>query len=58
MSDLFRKGYKLFVDNWYISEKLFRYLEKNVTAACITARTNRLQLPKSLKKGTIAKRAM
>ena len=58
MSDLFRKGYKLFVDNWYISEKLFRYLEENDTAACITARTNQLQLPKSFKKGTIAKRAM
>ena len=49
MGDLFGKGYNLFVDNWYTSEKLFRYLEENGTAACGTARANRLQLPESFK---------
>ena len=27
--DLYRKGYHLYVDNWYTSEKLFRHLEEN-----------------------------
>ena len=49
MSGLFRKSYKLFVDNWYKSEKLFKYLEENGSAACGTARANWLQLPKSFK---------
>ena len=56
LSDLFGKGYKLFVDNWYTSKKLFRYLEENGMAACATARTNRLQLPKSFKKEPLQKR--
>ena len=56
MSDLFGKGCKLFLHNWYTSEKLFRYLEKNGTAACGTARANQLQLPKSLKKKPLQKR--
>ena len=47
MSDLFGLGYKLFVNNWYTSEKLFNYLQDNNTAACGTARSNRLKLPKS-----------
>ena len=50
MSGLFGIGYTLFVDNWYTSEKLFKYLEENGTTACGTARANRLQLPKSFKK--------
>ena len=56
MSDPFGKGYKLHVDIWYISEKLFIYLEENGTAACGTARANRLQLPKSFKKKPLQKR--
>ena len=56
MSYLFGKGNKLFVDNWYTSEKLFRYVEENGTAACCTARANRLQLPKSFKKEPFQKR--
>ena len=55
MSDVFGKGYKLFVDNWYTSEKLFRYLEENGTAACGTARGTRLHLPKSFKKEPLQK---
>ena len=46
MSDLLGRGYKLFVDNWYTSEKLFRYLEENGTAVCGIARANWFQLPK------------
>ena len=40
MSDLFDFGCKLYVDNWYTSKKLFRYLEENGTGACGTARAN------------------
>ena len=50
LSGLLGKGYKLFVDNWYTSKKLFRYLEENGMTACATARTNQLQLPESFKK--------
>ena len=45
MQDLFGQGYKLYVDNWYTSETLFRHLEDNGTAACGTAYANRLSLP-------------
>ena len=55
ISDLFGKGYKLYVDNWYTSEKLLKYLEESGTAVCGTARANRLQLPKSLKKEPLQK---
>lgn len=48
------KGYKLFVDNWYTSEELFSYLYDNDTAACGTARKNRLKLPASLKTPPLA----
>ena len=46
MSDLFGFGYKLYVDNWYTSEKLFRYLEESGSGACGTARANRLKIPR------------
>ena len=49
MSDLYGKGHHLYVDNWYTSEKLFRHLEQNGTAACGTAMGYRLKVPKSLK---------
>ena len=55
ISDLFGKGYKLYVDNWYTSEKLLKYLEESGAAVCGTARANRLQLPKSLKKEPLQK---
>lgn len=34
MDDVFRVGYQLYVNNCYISEKLFYYLWENQTAAC------------------------
>ena len=35
---LLEQGYKLFVDNWYTSKKLFRYLAENETGACGTVK--------------------
>lgn len=55
MNGLLGKGYKLFVDNWHKSEQLFSYLYENNTAACGTARKNRLKLPASLKTPQLAK---
>lgn len=55
MKDLFGLGYKLYVDNWYSSETLFRYLEENGTAACGTVRANRLSLPDPFKKAPLPK---
>ena len=49
MSDLYGKGHHLYVNNWYTSEKLFRHLEQNGTAACGTAMGYHLKVPKSLK---------
>jgi len=49
MSELYGKGYHVYMDNWYTSEKLFLHLEKNGTAASGTARRNRLSIPKSMK---------
>ena len=40
MQDLYGKGYHLYFNNWYTSEKLFDHLERNETAACGTARLN------------------
>ena len=34
MSELYNKGYHVYMDNWYTSEKLFLHLEENGTAAC------------------------
>ena len=51
MQDLYGKGYHLYVDNGYTSEELFDHLEQNGTAACGTARLNRLKVSASLKKG-------
>ena len=50
MQDLYGKSYRLYVDNWYRSEKLFDHLERNGTAACGTARLNRLKVPSLLKR--------
>ena len=55
MEGFLEKGFKLYVDNWYTSEELFSYLHENETAACGTARKNRLRLPASLKTPWLAK---
>ena len=55
ISDLFGLGSHLYVDNWYTSETLFRYLAANGTVACGTARANRISIPKSLKQEVLAK---
>lgn len=49
MQDLFGKGYHLYVS------KLFDHLERNGTAACGTARLNRLKVSPSLKKQEMKK---
>ena len=55
MKDLFGLGYKLFTDNWYTSEELLRYQQENGTAACGTARRNRLLVPDSFKMSHLPK---
>ena len=55
MEDLLGKGYHVYVDNWYTSEVLFTFLYENNTAACGTARKNRLQLPATFKNPNIPK---
>ena len=55
MSYLYGKGYHLYVDNWYIDEKLFRHLEDNGTAACGTAMGHRLTVPKSMREESLNK---
>ena len=37
------------MDNWYTSLKLFQHLESNGTAACGTARKERIMPPRSLR---------
>ena len=49
MSELYGKGYHLFFDNRYTSERMFAYLEQNGTVASGTAMGNRLKVPHSLK---------
>lgn len=49
MPDLHNQGYHVYMDNWYTSEKLFTHFETNNTAACGTARQNRLKPPKTLR---------
>ena len=55
MADLYGKGYHLYVDNWYTSEKLFRHLEENGTAACGTAMGHKLTVPQSIKEEFLSK---
>ena len=55
MADLYGKGYDLYVDNWYTSEKFFRHLEENGTAAWGTAMGHRLTVPKSMKDESLSK---
>ena len=55
MTDLYGKGYHLYADNWYTSEKLFRHLEENGTAAFGAAMGHRLTVPKSMKEESLSK---
>ena len=55
MADLYGKGYHLYIDNWYTSEKLFHHLEENGTVACGTAMGHRLKVPKSMKEESLSK---
>ena len=50
MSELYHKGYHVYMDNWYTSEKLFKHLEANSTVAFGTARKCRLPIPTSLER--------
>ena len=58
MHDLFNQGYKLYIDNWYTSENLLRYLMENGTSACGTVRINRAKLPKPFSSLKLAKRGI
>lgn len=55
LKDLLGKGYHVYVDNWYTGEPLFAYLYENDTAACGTARKNRLKLPATFKNPNLPK---
>ena len=50
MEKILGKGHNLYVDNFYSSEQLFKYLSDNQTGACVTVRSNRLKLPAEFKK--------
>jgi hypothetical protein len=44
------RGHTLFIDNWYSSPTLFKYLYDHRTNACGTVRRNRIGMPKFVKK--------
>lgn len=48
MEPLFNKGYTLFIDNWYSSLPLARFLTEHGTGVCGTIRKNRTGLPKAM----------
>ncbi|XP_040286033.1 piggyBac transposable element-derived protein 4-like [Bufo bufo] len=48
ISPLFRKGYNLYLDNYYTSVPLFKHLYMEGTICCGTVRSNRKGFPKSL----------
>ena len=48
MSELYNKGYHVYMDNWYTSLKLFQHLESNGTAACGTTWKDRIMPLRSL----------
>ena len=49
VSPLLNKGYHIYVDNFYTSLPLFRYLHDHGTLACGTIRSNRRGFPPQLK---------
>lgn len=48
MDGYLHEGYNLFVDNWYTSPTLFKYLLDNQTNAVGTVRSNRKCMPKEI----------
>ena len=48
ISELYNKGYHVYMDNWYTSLTLFQHLERNGTAASGTAQKDQIMLPQSL----------
>ena len=56
MSELYNKGYHVYMDNWYTNLKLFQHLESNGTAACGTAWKERIMLPRSLRNESLKDR--
>lgn len=55
MKNLLGKGHNLYVDNFYSSEQLFKYLLGKKTGACGTVRKNRVKLPADFKKKKLDK---
>ena len=56
ISELYDKGYHVYMDNRYTRIKLFQYSEINGTAACGTARKDRIMLPRSLLNESLKRR--
>ena len=55
ISDLFDKGYHLYIDNCYTRQKLLNFLRDRDTVACGKAMGNRIKAPKSLKNQPLEK---
>lgn len=53
MKHYFKKGYIIYLDNWYTSPILFQYLLKRNTGACGTIKSNRKGMPVFKKKFNI-----
>ena len=55
MEPLLEKGYHLYIDNWYSSITLFKYLYEHHTQACGTVRINRRGFPEPVKQAKLTK---
>ena len=53
MEPLLEKGYHLYIDNWYSSITLFKYLYEHHTQACGTVRINRRGFPEPVKQAKL-----
>ena len=47
--DLLNMGYKIYVDNWYTSENLLKFLYEQGTCVVGTVKRNRLKVPATFK---------